>query len=303
MIVTNNAGLPGALWSAAMYEGYDRGGADLSVTQLVDAPRIVALVEEHNDRLQVDVSELVPAIIGRAVHRYLESVAGTREDDPTLTEARYFADVLGWRLSGQLDSLGPARRHPDPAKRITDYKVVSVNSVRRGGGSTKFAWIAQLNCYAYLARVAAGHDVRELEVCAIYHDWKAQDAAMVQSRLPYPEKRAEIIAVPVWKDDVVRSYIERRVLLHQSARLSLPECDGEDRWSRPTQYAVMGTRRKRALRVFPTRSEADQFLRTYRGSDEPHIHERPGEETRCRSYCPVRYICRQREELGVVPDV
>ena len=92
---TNHHNLPAALVAAVTNDAY-RGGGDISVTKLIDAPQRRVLGLRHAADIRVDVSERIWALLGQAVHHILER-AGT----DTLVEQRLFADIGGWKLSGQ----------------------------------------------------------------------------------------------------------------------------------------------------------------------------------------------------------
>ena len=73
-VVTNVHGLPEALVPAVTNDPYV-GGGDISVTKLIDAPQVRALTRKHHDKLVVDVSERIWALLGQGVHTVLERAA------------------------------------------------------------------------------------------------------------------------------------------------------------------------------------------------------------------------------------
>ena len=95
--------------------------------------------------------------------------------------------------------------------------------------------------------------------------------------------------------------MSRRIELHQSAafqrltKQDLPLCSDEERWRKPTKWAIKKGKNIRAVRVLSTKEEADEFLET-KGSDH-HIEERPGECTRCvQNRCRVNRWCEQYQQ-------
>ena len=48
-MITNNHGLPDSFLNYARSDKYSRGDADISVTQLIDAPQVLLLREKHQE--------------------------------------------------------------------------------------------------------------------------------------------------------------------------------------------------------------------------------------------------------------
>ena len=72
---------------------------------------------------------------------------------------------------------------------------------------------------------------------------------------------------------------------------TIPQCTPEERWLRPTKYAVMKKGRKRAIKLHDNETEAHGHAETL-GKD--HLVElRKGEAGRCEKYCPVALFCPQ----------
>jgi hypothetical protein len=67
-------------------------------------------------------------------------------------------------------------------------------------------------------------------------------------------------------------------------------------WEKPTMYAVKKVGNKRATRVFETYEEADLAANVSHGGEKYEIEIRPGERTRCESYCLARDFCKQYQE-------
>ena len=96
-------------------------------------------------------------------------------------------------------------------------------------------------------------------------------------------------------------YIKDRVYLHQLAGhrarngRALPECTAEERWERPSKFAVRKPGRKTALRVFDDLVQAqDLAAQTPSG----YVEHRPGASVRCEGYCPVAQFCAQWQKIA-----
>ena len=270
MNVTNKYNYPEPFAVAAKKNTYTKGEADYSITELNSPPRLVQLTKRHDGELTEDVSERLWMLLGTVAHEILER--GGREGQE-LTEERLYATVGGKKIGGKLDTLCLG------SGLLTDYKLVSVWSYILG---TKPEWTAQANCYAFLAR-ENGHTVNALEIFAMFRDWSESKSL---GSGDYPKTNCLRIPLEMWPHEKTRDYIKERVLLHDVAKLQgddfLPACTPEERWEKPTTYAVMKPGRKSALSVHDTLEAATAAL-----APGCSVVTRPGTSRRCASYCPV----------------
>lgn len=282
VLYTNRNSLPAPLVNALNKQHYSRGASRVSVTQLIDSPRISLLRKTNEPRIEVDASDRLWALMGTALHSVLEAGA----DEEHLPEERLFAECLGWVVSGGIDlqRLGPG------TVGLRDYKLTSVWSVV----NPKPAWANQLNCYAWLIRKAKGWDVEDLEVIAILRDWQRNKA---RHERDYPQTPIVRVPIPLLSADQAAAYVRERVRLHQDADRRdqwaepLPLCTPEERWAKPTTYAVVKPKRKAALRVFHDFDAAGAYASDH---TETSIVVRPGASTRCAGdYCSVSRWCSQ----------
>jgi hypothetical protein len=281
MLLTNLHGLPEAIVSAIKNDPY-RGGGDISVTKLIDSPRIRALMKRHSESVVTDVSERVFSLLGQAVHAILE-----RAHDSALVEERLYADVDGWKLSGQFDRLHLEDRV------LQDYKVCS--TYKAGGDDS---WTRQLNVLRWLAH-KNGYEVDRLQIVAIFRDWKKSEA---ERKPDYPKAPIAVIDVPVWSIEDTSKYINDRVVMHRASESDLgnSSCTEDERWYSGTMYALTKDGAKRATKVAATREELGEPAKGF------SIIERPGVNRRCESYCEVAPFCEQfrkiKEQEGNTSD-
>jgi hypothetical protein len=220
MKYTNNHNVPIEVIRAVQNDPYTKGeGVTLSVTQLIKSPRIVALQERHDDEITVDYRDEVFKLLGKAVHLALEDA--NAKDENLIPERRLYAEINGWRISGQTDTMSLAE------KMLTDYKCTSVYAVT----SDKPEWEQQLNLYTWLWR-KHGYEVEKLRIMAILRDWRRSEA---DKKFDYPQSPVVCLDIPLWGFIRQTNFIEHRVRLHQEAmdeKAELPECTDEDRWLR-----------------------------------------------------------------------
>lgn len=272
MKITNRYGLPEPIVEAVRNDGYSRGDADMSVTQLVDSPRVVAIEREHKNEIEEDASELLMPLLGQATHVVLERANATG-----LAERRLTIEIEGWKISGGMDLVCKDRI-------LTDYKVTNIHKLKGGNVPPEFE--AQVNCYAAILR-ANGEEVTALQVVGILRDWRKAEWRREANYPPRP-----IIAAPVrmWTQDEALAYMRERVILHKQAQIKLPDCSPEERWARPDTWALMKTGGKRAIKVYDNEADASAHASTGPGL---RVESRPGESVRCAAYCSASQWCAQ----------
>jgi len=286
MEITNNFKLPEFVVEALTFSDYSRGDAQISVTQLIDSPRIVQLQKQFADEQKKDAVDFVWSRFGTSVHNMFEESLKAAESD-AITEERLFTDWHGWKLSGAIDA---QEVHGDGVI-ISDFKVTSVWSVI----NDKPAWHQQLNVYAYLVRKAKGQAVKKLQIVTLLRDWSRRKAEQERN---YPSAPIVVIDIPVWSDEQQDQYVDAQMQKHIDAEFdaateqTLIACTDEEMWDKATVYAVMRKGRKSAIKLFPTEVAAEDRLASL---DKTHyIETRAGEKTRCAGdWCNVSQWCDQ----------
>tara|TARA_R110002012_G_scaffold204974_1_gene374821 strand:- start:114 stop:1007 length:894 start_codon:yes stop_codon:yes gene_type:complete len=282
-MVTNKFDLPKFVVDALTYSDYTRGDSDISVTQLIDSPRIARLQREHADEQTKDVVDFVWSRFGTSVHvMFEESLKATGSD--VITEERLFTETQGWSLSGAID----AQEVGDDGVTISDFKVTSAWSVIYG----KSSWDTQLNVYAYLVRKAKGQTVKKLQIVALLRDWVRSKA---QQGGEYPTAPIVVLDIPMWSEADQDAYVESQIKKHIEATNTdqpLIYCTSEETWQKDTVYAVMKKGRKTAIRLYKTEAEANE--RVAKEGNSHFVDIRFGEKTRCKGdWCGVSKWCDQ----------
>jgi hypothetical protein len=274
LIITNKFNVPDVLLRAARNDKYTKGDADVSVTELIDAPQISVLRTRHRGELEADVSDRVWALLGTAVHSLLDHAS-----EQSLTEERLYLNAGGWKISGGID----VQRQDENGLTIADYKVTTALAVIKG----KTSWENQLNCYAYLVWKNKGIPVHKLEICAIIRDWSRTKARVEPD---YPSNPVVVLPIPLWSVQDQELYILGRVHLHQMAREGVMSCSDEERWANGEAWACQKEGAKKASRVFDNQKEAESYAET-RGLV---VVRREPTYTRCQGdYCGVNRWCKQ----------
>ena len=282
MKLTNKFSIPQTFVNVLERPTYSKGKAHLSVTQLINSPKIVALTQKFDDELEQDVSEMVWSIFGTAIHGVLEH----GKDDNHVVEERLHTTLDGWRISGAID----LQIKTDAGIAIRDYKTTSAWAVM----NEKLEWEQQLNIYAWLVQTVKQAPVTDIGIVAIIRDWSRREAAKNENYPPAPIKE---IPIKLWTYDEQEAYIKHRISMHSACEFALetdeelPLCTPEEMWERPTVWAVKKKGGVRAKSLHEDEGGAQEALEAL-GKDY-EIEVRPGSRTRCESFCPVNQYCQQ----------
>ena len=289
MKYTNKHNIPIEIIRAVENDNYSKGKSVKSITGLLQPPKISILSEEHKDTLTVDISDRIWILLGQSVHTILERANEGKED--TMTEERMFADVNGWTISGQTDSISLKDNT------LKDYKVTSAWTVMNALKDEKPEWVEQLNCYAWLARQNTDIKIDKLNIVAISRDWSKNQYE--RSGGDYPSAPVTVVNIPLWSEEDQLKFIKDKVTLHQEAEAeylisgTLPDCSDAERWKRNDTFRVVKEGRKSAVRVLPSEKEAEKYISSHKDKDNLDIEVAIGKPIRCESYCHVAEFCDQ----------
>ena len=261
---------------------YSKGKAHLSVTQLLNSPKIVALTKKFEDEIEQDASDMVWSIFGSAVHNILEH----GKDENHIVEQRIHKNYEGWDISGAIDLQIVNPEGID----VKDYKTTSAWAVM----NEKIDWEVQLNIYAGLVEDVKKIPVTSVGIVAIIRDWNRRDAA---TRENYPEAPIKEIPIRLWDKEERDLFISKRIAIHSACDFAmetdgdLPDCTPEEMWEKQTVWAVRKIGNKRAHSLYDSEELAVSALAEL--GDKYEMEVRKGERTRCANFCPVSTWCTQ----------
>jgi hypothetical protein len=282
MKITNKFNIPQTIINILDRPTYSKGKANLSVTQLLNSPKIVALTKKFEDEIEQDASDMVWSIFGSAVHNILEH----GKDDNHIVEQRIHKEYDGWHISGAIDLQVVNENGID----VKDYKTTTVWAVM----NEKIEWEVQLNIYAGLVEDVKKIPVTSVGIVAIIRDWNRREST---TREGYPEAPIKEIPIRLWPKEERDQYIANRIALHSACEFAietdgdLPDCTPDEMWEKQTTYAIKKIGNKRAFKVYETEKDAFEAIADMEKTYE--IEVRPGERTRCTNFCPVNTWCNQ----------
>lgn len=288
MKLTNKFELPDTFINVINRPTYNKGDAEISVTEILNSPRIVHLKRLHWDDLEQDAADMVWSLFGSAVHEILQH----GKDDHHIVEERLNTTFENWKISGAID----LQEVYEDGIVISDYKVTGAWAVM----NEKDDWHYQLNSYAWFVEKVKNIKVTKLQIIAIVRDWSRRDAL---TRPGYPKAPIVTIDIPLWSFEEREAYVKRRLNLHNEtffaihAGGSVPECTPEEMWEKPESFAVMKEGGARARSVHEKQSDAELALFNARQkakkNEQFFIEHRPGVRTRCEGFCQVAPFCDQ----------
>lgn len=286
MEITNKHNLPVEIVNFMGRNKYSAGGADISVSRLIGAPRRHILRRQHWEDLKGDIAAQIPSLLGTALHRMFEE--GSEAEVNHISEERVFVKVKGWVVSGQVDT----QIINDNTITIRDYKSTSAWAVMH----EKIEWEQQTNLYAYLVEKAKEKVVDKLEIVAIIRDWNRRDA---ERNPEYPQCMIVTLNPTLWSMQDRERYLLERLDLHATAETNsvigddIGKCTPDEQWRKKEKYAVMKAGGVRASKVFDTLEEANAFAADKKDAS---VVTRPAEATRCLHFCEAAPFCSQWKE-------
>jgi hypothetical protein len=268
MKYTNKHNLPECFVNALKSDNYDYKLDAISVTTLIDSPYIARLKKEHYDDVEEDVIDNTWKLIGSSIHELLEK----SKSNTDIIEHRMEKKIDGTKVRGKFDL------YEGKTRILYDYKITSVWSVIYK--SRLDDWIKQLNCYAYLF----DREIRQLKIITILRDWTKSK----KNDNNYPRNQISVINLNLWDRKTQENYIKKRLYLHNNNNGNV--CSPEERWQKPTTYAVKLPRKKNALRVLKNEEEAKEYIKNNK-IEKGYIEIREGQDVRCQNYCSYNLWC------------
>jgi len=282
MKLTNKFNIPQTFINVLDRPTYSKGKAHLSVTQLLNSPKIVALTKKFEEDIEQDASDMVWSIFGSAVHNVLEH----GKDENHIVEERIHKEYEGWHISGAIDLQVVNKAGID----VKDYKTTTIWAVM----NEKVEWEIQLNIYAGLVEDVKNIPVTSVGIVAIIRDWNRREST---TREGYPEAPIKELPIRLWSKEERDAFISNRIALHSACEFALetdgelPDCTPEEMWEKPTVWAVRKIGNKRAHSLYETEQLAIEALKDL--GDKYEMEVRKGERTRCTNFCPVNTWCTQ----------
>lgn len=278
MNLSNLKGFPQALYDAIKNDPYDKGLADFSITELLKPPRQRVLQLNHAHEIEEDVEDKLYALYGQVAHLILE-----RANRVDLSEKRFFMDVGGYKISGQIDTLCLEDGTLSDFKFTTSWGFLA-------NQDPKPEWVAQLNMQLELLR-SNGLDAKRLQIIGLLRDHQKSKAKEDPN---YPSTPIAKHEVEIWSRNKTTTFMRQRIRAHTDAFTKLPLCTPDERWAKGESWAIIKPGQKRAVKVFYERPAAFNYAE----ANGLTVQSRPSDiGKRCESYCSASKFCQQYQIL------
>lgn len=294
MKYTNKHGLSPTIVESLKYDDYDPGEFSNQTPSSLNSPVYMKkLLDTHQDELEKDVVDNFHLMMGKAVHKVLETTGAS-----VWKEIRVYSKIQKWIISAQLDHFWLEEGALQDYKNTTTYKFTLDFSGRLPEVPE---WEAQLNTIAYILRnqpmvEEKGElvpffppEIKKLQIVGLLKDWSRTKA---QRDHKYPQTPIFPRDIPFWEDARIVKYITERAAAHDKAKTQdisqIPPCSDEETWAKPTMYAVMKQNAKKSTKNFLDYNQAQALSNQIPGS---FVETRPGVRPRCESYCDASKFC------------
>ena len=285
MKLTNEMGLPQPFVDAATSD-HEYTPKRYSVTAVLKGTREVILQRRHDGEIEQDVSDLVWAIFGSAVHGILEK---SQETESQLKENWISVDMGdGYELSGIFDL------YDDSTGTVTDYKTATAWKVVFGEFDD---WKRQTLCYVWMLRQIGFYAKRGENVAML----KDHSKTKAKADHTYPQHPVYCIGWDFSESEIaecgewLRGRFEEIKLAESMPDEELPMCSEEERWHKADKWAVMNEGRKSAVKLYDSEEEANE--RAESEGEKFYVEHRPGDDPKCRDYCAACEFCSHYREL------
>ena len=294
MKYVNNKGLSPLIagFIESSMKRYSAGDSDYSTTTLIDAPRPVYLKREHFDEIEKDVSDMMAAFIGNAIHDYLEQLA---EGTDHIVEKRLFAEIDGKKISGCIDILEFIK---SGLYKVGDYKTTKVWAVTLKPEDTFRKWEEQLNINAWLCHKNGIEVCESAFIEAFFMDFQKGRAGTGL----YPKVHQKRYEFKLWSLEEQEAFVRERILLHEEAKELLPYCTEKEMW-KDNEWKLFKKGRKTAVKKEYGQKDIEAYARGKKilrpdGTliNGYSIECIQGEYKRCKEYCDGAAFCEQWKE-------
>lgn len=289
MKITNKYNLPQALVDLIKNSQFGHTEKCYSATTILNPTRFIILNRRHNDEIEIDASQCINQVLGTATHSLIEKF------DKTGFAEIYLKEEIrdGYFLTGKCDL------YDEVNFALVDYKTANVWKIKFSDFDD---WRRQGLIYSWLL-IKKGHYVERIRFHALLKDWTAREKRLADMKGEfYPESQVYTYELKITSADLIE--IEKFIRdkfdeLIEAEKLSdddLLDCGKKDTWYTGDKFAVYGTNKNKAMRVFDTYEEANDYLNNKGGVE---IVARKGEYRRCQDYCECCKFCKYYKERMV----
>ena len=318
MQLTNQYSLPISIAVWLSTDGYDHNHDPfiISATTFNKPIRSIVLARQNKDLDKSgDISSMIPARIGTAIHESIENSWNNGSLYESLESLGYpkkiidrievnpdpnnipkdcipvFMEVRGHKKLGEYTISGKFDFVIEGA--LEDFKSTGTYSYINGTNTDDY--IRQGSIYRWLHQniVTQNH----MNIRFIFTDWSA---AQSKSDKSYPQSRIvsksyDLMSIPETEVMLKRKLNEISTLM-PLAQKDLPECTPQELWQKPDIFKYYKNPAKRARSTKNFNTEGEAYQRLAQDGNVGVVVKVPGVVMRCK-YCDVNEICHQAKLL------
>lgn len=273
MNFTNRHNLPKVFEKIFLNNQYQKKPNSFGATTLLAPVQEIIFNQRYGEFLLEDLSDRIPALIGTAVHDYLE-----KNDDEDYVEMYLNHEILdNMFVSGKID------KYIKDEFTIVDYKTAKVNKIVYEDFDD---WKMQGLIYAWLL-LKNNFIVEKIRFIAILKDWsKFARMNNYSNDKYYPESPIFVYEFKInsydlnYIDEYITTKMKQIVEWRNLSDEELLKKPIEERWQPKKTYAVIGEGKKRARKIFNDRNIAFENL-----NKDEYIEERIESPSKLDLYC------------------
>lgn len=314
MQYTNNHKIPLPLAVFLATDHYDYVPNTFSATSLLKPIRQLVLAKriESSENL-VDISDLVSARMGTAIHTAIETVWEDTEkrnaaltmlgysddvinrikvnpltvkkgDIPVYMEIRSFKEINGYTISGKFDFVAEGI--------VQDFKSTSTYSYLNQSNKDNYA--LQGSIYRFLNPEIIKKD--EMIIHYIFTDWNKVESLKNEN---YPKTRTISQSIPLLSLEETENFIKNKLDEYSKYKdadeKDIPLCTDTELWRKPTVWKYYAKEDAvKATKNFDNPAQAYAYWEEK--GKKGIVKEVKGLVSRC-NYCPAALICTQKDAL------
>lgn len=283
MKITNINNLPQPFVSAVSKD-YVYKDKQYSATALLKGTCESILERRHQDQIENDVSDMIWAIFGTAVHSILENAQETYSQ---LKENKIVLENIykDYNLSGVFDL------YDETEKEVVDYKTASIWKVKFNDWED---YRKQLLIYAWMLE-KIGFECKKGKIVALLKDHSKTKAKIETDYPKFPVHSVKFNFNDNDFKEIEEFILSKFKKIDKQSQLSdedLEPCSEKERWHRGDKYKVKKEGRKTAIKNFDTEEEAQKFMDGIEKDRNKHYLEFvEGTDAKCEEYCSVKDFC------------
>lgn len=313
---TSNIAMPLAVFLAS--DDYDYHPNTISATAIMKSTRQHVLTKRvsPNDAF-IDVSSLVPARMGTAIHSGIEKawlnpnlpnvlkslgqpkriyenviinptaeqLAANELAVPIYMEIRTFKDIAGYRVSGMFDFVGGGK--------VQDFKSTSVYTYIYQSKVEDYQ--LQLSIYRLLNPEIINKDTALVHY--IFTDWSRATAERTTN---YPPTRVLTQELELLTIEQTLAYIKKKLSLitqyMHAPEPQIPLCTSKELWRKEDSWKYYANPAKTGKSTKNFKSSAEASAKFVQDGSKGLVKHIPGKVMAC-NYCPAFSLCTQKDAL------